>query len=281
MKSSDQKIIIERKPLPDLVNKNEDSFTQGLQSGNLEKDAQQSQNGENQSVEPEKTNKSMVIENEAKQQADQIIAAAEKEAQAYLEKAQQEQERLIQEIDLQAQQTYDQASSKGYEEGYAQGEQKGKQDGESSYAIKIQEVNNLIKQVQAQSKNELLNAADLIVELALEITQKVLTNNSEFLQEQIVTTVTKALEKVRNIEKIDLHINPSDYELVNEAMPNLKQYLSGRAEIAIQLEQHIESGGCVIHTSMGTIDSRISTQLLEIRKAIEALEWGSEIVDEA
>lgn len=212
----------------------------------------------------------------AKQEANQIVEQARNQASEIINNAEIEQQQMLEEIQQQASQLYDSSSKEGFQEGYNKGFEEGELEAQNAYMQVISEANDILQIAIDQKKEELLVAQDLIIELAYEIACKIILKNPEILKDQIIELVLKSLERVRDTEKIELCINPSDFPKIHNALPVFKNILAGKSEIVIQNEAHIEPGSCMLHTRMGTIDAKISTQFEEIKKALQTINLGSD-----
>ena len=218
---------------------------------------------------------------DAKLQAKQIIQMAENQANSMRIEIENEKTQMQQQMEAESTKLYNEAHKLGYSEGYNNGYLEGQKDAEQTYSQKIIEINETLNLAREQKIQELLASQDLIIKLSYEIAHKVVMNNPEILTEQIVDLVKKSLEKIRDSEKVEIHINQIDFNRVNEALPIFKKILQGKSDIIIQVEQHIDPGSCEIITRMGMIDAKISTQFDEIKKALQTIDLGSESFDEA
>jgi flagellar assembly protein FliH len=63
---------------------------------------------------------------------------------------------------------------------------------------------------------------------------------------------------------VKLRINPMDEELVREQRSALLVGSDFIREVMIEADENVERGGCVIESSAGNVDARISTQLKQI-----------------
>lgn len=212
----------------------------------------------------------------AKIEANQILEQARNQATEIINNAELEHQQMLEEIQQQASQLYESSSNEGFQEGYNKGFEEGEIEAQNAYMQVIAEANDILQMSIEHKKEELLAAQDLIIELAYEIACKVILKNPEMLKDQIIELVLKSLEKVRDTEKIELCINPSDFAKVHDALPIFKNILAGKSEVVILNEAHIEPGSCMLHTKMGTIDAKITTQFEEIKKALQTINLGSD-----
>jgi flagellar assembly protein FliH len=83
----------------------------------------------------------------------------------------------------------------------------------------------------------------------------------------IVENVRQALTRLVSREVVTLRVNPVDLDMIRQHRDEI--IAAGDVEhLRIVEDQRIERGGVVVETDAGTIDSKISTQLREARRAI-------------
>ena len=218
---------------------------------------------------------------DARQQAASIIESAKAEANSLMQDIEAQKVLTHQEIQEKGQQIYQESQEKGYQDGYQLGFAEGSKAAEAEYNGRLDHANQILQAANQQKTQEIVNAQNVIVDLAYEIAKKVVFNNPELLKAQVVDLVTLTLRKIRDGERVEIHVHPDDFATVYEALPIFKNTLAGKSEIIIQAESHIDIGGCHLHTKMGTIDAKITTQFDEIKKALQTLDLGREGIDES
>lgn len=213
---------------------------------------------------------------DAKAEAAEIIANAEKQAASIRDMANQEQQAMQEQMQVKAQEVYENAESEGFRTGYDHGQQAGMESAHAEYMATLNNANQILQDAIVYKQQEIYDAQNVIVDLAYAIARKVILNNPQILKEQIVEVVVLALKKIRDTEKVEIQVHPDDFAQVQQALPVFKNILAGKADITIQAEPHIEAGGAQLHTNMGTIDAKVTTQFDEIRKALQSLDLGRE-----
>jgi len=66
-----------------------------------------------------------------------------------------------------------------------------------------------------------------------------------------------------------IKINPADFSVLHSEDQGifLEESFS---KIKFEQDEKIEPGGCIVETDIGNVDSRIATQIFEVRKHLEA-----------
>ena len=81
----------------------------------------------------------------------------------------------------------------------------------------------------------------------------------------------EAIRKIIGVDKIKIHVSPSDEEYIREHRNELSSYADSVKEIVIEADSKVERGGCVIESELGNIDARVSTQFELIEEALLGL----------
>lgn len=263
MKTISEARVIEAKPLPVFEDFNEED----------------TQEDELSAIEIPKEIQDLV--DKANQQAKHIIDSAKQEALLIVDDAELQKQSLLQQIQEESNRLFAEAKGVGQREGFEEGYQNGLESATVEYQSRMEQVNYLLQQAVHQQRAELLEAQSIIIDLAFTIAKKIVFQNPELLKEQIVTSVARTLSKVRDNDKVEIIVNPEDFDIVQNALPSLKSVLSGKSDIVLQVEPEVEMGSCMIHTELGTVDAKLSTQFDEIKKALQSLELGSDSIAEA
>ncbi len=211
------------------------------------------------------------------QEADETLAKARQEAETILEEAKQRAEELLKQAQVQAQQlagqvaqqAYEEAYQKGQTEGYNAGYQLGYQRGfETSARAALlfkEELKNLIhihEELVKSYKEEL-------IKLALEIAKHVIGREIRVDETIVWNNIMSNVEKLRGRDELTIWVNPDDMDYVRSKREELKMLIEDIKTINVMPDPKIERGGCVIESSLGTIDARINVKLEAITELLK------------
>jgi len=108
-----------------------------------------------------------------------------------------------------------------------------------------------------------------ILEIALEIAQKIIKKEVQTSKDVFLNVVTEVLGELSASDtRVILKVSPQDVEYARE---NISQILSDaqiECKILIAPDENVEEGGCVIQTNNGIIDANIKSQLEIVRMAL-------------
>lgn len=107
----------------------------------------------------------------------------------------------------------------------------------------------------------------VITEISIAMAEKIIRHEIEHKSE-IIPLVKDSVKKVLGASEMTLKINPEDMsqELAEEIN---KSFEGGFTKVKIEKDERIEKGGCYIQTDIGSVDSRIHTQLSELKRNLE------------
>jgi len=196
------------------------------------------------------------------------------DAEAIVDRAAADAERLIREAESKAIEFMDAAKTRieklegdalasGREQGYAAG----KAEGENELAPAIATMRELIESIRAQRSAAIAAAEPELARLAMAIAERVVHNELLTNPEIIVENVRSALTRLVSREVVTLRVNPVDLDVIRQHRDEI--VAAGDVEhLRIVEDQRVDRGGVVVETDAGTIDSKIATQLQEARRAI-------------
>lgn len=196
----------------------------------------------------------------ALEQADCIRNEAQMEYQRFQEKVNEEMIFNQQK----AEELFKQAEENGYNDGF----QNGLKEGQRQYEAFIQEA----RAVVTSSKNDYLKkieeAEPVIVELAVKIAEKVISNELKSEHENWLSIVTAVINEVREQEYVKIYVHPTWFEFTIARKEELGLLLPNCNNLYIYPDAHLQENGCQIETPYGKIDASVDSQLVEIKYAL-------------
>lgn len=177
-------------------------------------------------------------EYDAREQARAIREQAKRDADAIIDAAHQERERIVEE-----------ARAAGREEGLVQ-------------------VSSELARAKMQASDILKQARQDIISLSLKVAEKILGRDLERDPSLLVDLCATAIENVRNARQLVLRVNPSDSEMLRTQRKLLIDMVARSVDIAIKDDPEVEPYGCIVQTEFGTIDAQLTTQLQMIGQVL-------------
>ena len=155
------------------------------------------------------------------------------------------------------------------EQAYAEGVHAGRAEAAAQVAPAVQALGEALAQVDAERHRVVAEVEEAAVGLALQIADKALTAAITAHPERVVDVVRGALRCLVDRERVTIHVNPRDLELVREAADGLARQLGGIDHIDVQEERRVQRGGAIVRSATGEIDARIETKLARARELLQ------------
>jgi len=106
--------------------------------------------------------------------------------------------------------------------------------------------------------------ADIVAEVFFKLAGAALVQ-----REAIVGTVTEVLKRVRDERELRIHVNPQDLPLLRSAEAGIAANLPGR-NFRLLPDARVDTGGCIVESSLGSLDGRLEVQLTELCATLRA-----------
>lgn len=212
--------------------------------------------------------KSSEMLEEAKEQAEAIIAAAEQHAQAIETAAEgeinqwwEENQKKLESMSLEAQQ-------QGYMEGLARGKEEAETAVRKEYEGQLAQINQLLQQSYEEKEAIVSEAEPFLLELSTVIATQIIKQELESNPEKFVELIKQHILRFKEKEFITICVHPADFDFIQSQRAHLIAVVNGETEIRIIPDHSVTEKGCIIRTAYGSIDARIDTQIEEIKRVI-------------
>ena len=121
--------------------------------------------------------------------------------------------------------------------------------------------------VTGDYKNVMLSMENDIVDLVLEVAQKVVAKeveNTEYILGIVADAIDKSVSKKDTLLKVSEH----DYDFIIKNKDKMLLNIEGFGEVEIQKEVSLPNGSCVVETKFGIIDGGVETRMKQIEKEV-------------
>ncbi len=160
----------------------------------------------------------------------------------------------------------------GYDHGFSDGQ-------EATIAIYENEINlfkdrifsieSVIENLRNSFFKEIKKFEEKLIETAIIVSEHILEHEIAIDDNIIIATIKKSLEELQDEKIFQIHINPSDYEILTKLKSKLFTNQSILENVEIIKDTQIDKGGAVLISESGTIDARISSQLNKIKETLQ------------
>jgi len=153
--------------------------------------------------------------------------------------------------------------------GFAEGRQAGEEAGRIETALRCKGLEGLIAEIENFKKILFTECEDEAVQLCVNIAEKVIQRELTMQAESVVYVVKEALKAAVTNGKIRIRLNPGDVSIIKEHGRELKRYTQGFSGVALDGDESIKSGGCIIETDSGEVDATIEGLLDEVQGVLK------------
>lgn len=163
---------------------------------------------------------------------------------------------------------------------YNKGFEDGKQVTQLSLAEEFSKFENWIKNIDSVAENltkefskELQSLGKAVVQIAIKIAEHILRSEVNQKPEIILERVRHTLEAVENETIFRIRVNPKDLEILSSVGSQLPQLSS----LELVPDSTIERGGCIVESSIGSIDATFSSLFDKIAQSLNSLDFQPDI----
>jgi flagellar assembly protein FliH len=195
---------------------------------------------------------------------EQLAPPPQREKPPSLDEAQTRAQAIVAQAQAEAQAIREQARREGYAEGMVAGRADLRHLGEPA----VQALNTAVERLREYEADAAAAVELQAVTLAMDVAEKVVAGAIEVQPERVLDVVRGALRAVVERERLVIHVNPEDLEIVREGLDELRGALGGIEHIDVQEERRVQRGGALVRTTVGEVDANIRTKLDHARDAV-------------
>ncbi len=216
-----------------------------------------------------------IIAQEAQKAAFDEVKRKTDQAQVIRQQAQDEAERIIAEAERQAAESIASAKVKlevqlkeGYNDGFKKGHEAGFKEGNLEAQRLTDRLHTIIERMMDKRQEILAETEQQIVDLVLLMTRKIVKVISENQRNVVVSNVVQALRKVKGRGEVIIRVNLNDVAMTSQHIKDFLSAAENIKNITVVEDSTVDRGGCVVETDFGSIDAKIVSQLNEIEQRI-------------
>ena len=194
----------------------------------------------------------------ARAAADEMVAAAQAEAQGL--------------IDTADERGYQAGLERGLGEGREQGRAEGHEESVRAGAERIEAIAEgwgaAIDRWSSQCAELLGQAREDVLLFAFALARKIVMRTPEVDPSVVQDQLREALALLGRSTVVSIAVHPDDRALVEEVLPRFLARVATNERTDIEEDERLARGGCIVHTNEGRIDATLETQLDRVAAAI-------------
>jgi flagellar biosynthesis/type III secretory pathway protein FliH len=160
------------------------------------------------------------------------------------------------------------ARVQGFNIGFEQGQAAGLAAAEAATSDSVHRLSVLVSTVQENNATFFRAAEREVVELALQIAQKVVEREVENMPDLAVNVIRAALEEMDARTVVRVRVSPDDEQLLRRRWTQVVPSGVGPERIELQQDEHVHSGGAIIETTHGQVDAQLESKLAQLGNAL-------------
>ena len=175
----------------------------------------------------------------------------------------------------------EEAERLGYSAGYEAGYAAGLAEAEAQMAEAVARLAGLVRNVREDHAGYYRAAERQVIDLALDVAQKVVEREVEDVPDLAVGVIRAALEELDDSSVVRVRVNPEDEEVVRRRWSSLAAPFGGADRVDLLADSRVQAGGAVLETAQGRVDAQLLTKLGQLGKAVRAVPPGGGADEEA
>jgi flagellar assembly protein FliH len=168
-------------------------------------------------------------------------------------------------VETEQQQKLDQVHAERYEEGY----NKGVADQSAEVEEAVQRLDVLHEALKQDRSQVLLQAENLVLELASALALRVARIRVEEDHKILVHVIRSALEHLSEESNLVIKVNKEDMAIARKFVVKWVEKVGTDAILKVQVSDHVGRGGCMIEGREESVDARLEEQFTVLREAMK------------
>jgi flagellar assembly protein FliH len=175
---------------------------------------------------------------------------------------------------VQTEEAFVQGMNKGVAQGRDEGYKKASTEFKSALSQLQTQVAAICKRIEMGQKSIFSNAVHMLVRLSCELAKKIISTEVSINPAIISNVLKKALSYVGEREKIIIRVAPPDLKTVEESREFWMPVMERLSAVAIEVDERVERGGCIVESNSGAADARLGVQFDELATLLEKI-WAA------
>ena len=198
----------------------------------------------------------------ARNEADDIINAAQSEAESILEAAKAEAETI-------KQQAFEEASASGYEEGSRRAAEE--------IEGRTRELDELELKLKTDYENNLAMLESDLLDTMLDIFERVFCVKFSESRELLLFLIKNAMRNIRETKNYKVKVSEEDIEFIRSSKEEFVKIIGNDANLDIVMDVSLSRGDCIVDADSGVYDCSFPVELKNLKKELMAIKEGTNL----
>ena len=153
-------------------------------------------------------------------------------------------------------------------EAWAEGHAAGLEAARGELAPAVSALHAAAAGVDAARDDVAQEAERAAVDLSLRVAEQVVRAAIEASPERVLDTVSGALRRLMERDRVVVLVHPEDLDLVRAGAPEIIAPLGGVEHCEVQADRRVARGGAIVRTTEGEVDATLPTKLDRMRELL-------------
>jgi flagellar assembly protein FliH len=141
-------------------------------------------------------------------------------------------------------------------------------------------MDSVIAELRSQYSKAIVNFEETLVELAIKVAEHILDREISTDSEIVLQQARKAIQSLDDDIIFKIRLHPDNIEVLQKVKSQLVADSSRIENVIITPDMSVDKGSCILETSAGTVDARLSTQLELIRRSLVDVAQAPPVMEE-
>lgn len=161
------------------------------------------------------------------------------------------------------------AYREAYDLGLIEGNERAFADSKQEIENRLDKLDQLLKQVENLKKSLVVENEGAFIQLLYHVARCIALKEVKESPDLIKDILTQLVEGIQGDEKIVVHLSSEDYQFIEQVKAKMNREAEPLRRVKCEVNENLQSGGCVIDTNYGSIDATIQER---VNKAWEVLQ---------
>jgi flagellar biosynthesis/type III secretory pathway protein FliH len=135
----------------------------------------------------------------------------------------------------------------------------------------IRNIDKVIADIQKHYAREIQAVENSVVKLSVMVAQHILNNEISHNSDVVIDQVKKSIKAVENDTIFKIYIHPDNIKILENVKSDLVNGTDKLDKVKIIADNSQDKGSCVLESSGGIVDARITTQLEKISEKLSEI----------
>ncbi|MBI1890121.1 MAG: hypothetical protein HYS18_05715 [Burkholderiales bacterium] len=195
-------------------------------------------------------------------QEETSLEAREQDLRRIREEIQQQHEQDLEKVRAEVEKARADAESRGYDQGLLLGKESAKQ----AFAEQTQRLASIAASLSEARTGAIDGAEDLLVEIVFAAVCQIIGDTAT-TREGVMSLVSQMVAGFKDHDNLTVRLHPDDWDLIQKMLANSDDVRID-PKVILRADTSVNSGGCIVDTSTGSLDARLDVQLERLRETL-------------